>query len=147
MVEDMLEVFVDDFSVVGNSFDECLKNLDKGIVLDHKISKHGIEVEKAKIDVTSKLPPPTSVKGVRNFLVHTGFCRRFIKDFSKVVNPLYKLLKKDDKFVFNEECMKAFELLKYKLTTTPIITAPNWILPVELMCDARDIAVGVVLDQ
>ncbi|XP_070004724.1 uncharacterized protein [Nicotiana sylvestris] len=90
--------------------------VEEGIVLGHKISKQGIEVDKAKIEVISKLLPPTSIKGVRSFLGHAGFYRRFIKDFSKVVNPLCKLLGKDAKFMFNEECMKAFELLKYKLT-------------------------------
>ncbi|XP_070012977.1 uncharacterized protein [Nicotiana sylvestris] len=82
-----------------------------------------------------------------DFLGHAGFYRQFIKDFSKVVNPLCKLLKKDAKFVFNDDCMKAFELLKYMLTTTPIINAQNWSLPFELMCDASDMAVGVVLGQ
>nr|XP_009610921.1 uncharacterized protein LOC104104521 [Nicotiana tomentosiformis] len=56
-----------------------------------------------------------------------------------------KLLEKDAKFHFNDDCMRAFELLKLKLTTTPIITAPNWSLPFELMCDASDVAVGAVL--
>ncbi|XP_070003166.1 uncharacterized protein [Nicotiana sylvestris] len=112
--------------------------VEEGIVLSHKISKNGIEVDKAKIEVISKLPPPTSVKGVRSFLGHAGFYRRFIKGFSEVVNPLCKLLEKDAKFVFNDECMKAFELLEYKLTTTPIITAPNWSLLFELMCDAKE---------
>ncbi|XP_070005212.1 uncharacterized mitochondrial protein AtMg00860-like [Nicotiana sylvestris] len=115
--------------------------VEEGIVLGHKISKNGIEVDKAKIKVMPKLPPPTFIKGVRIFLGHAGFYRRFIKDFCKVVNPLCKLLEKDVKFVFNDECMKAFELLKYKLTTTPITTAPNWSLPFELMCDASDVAV------
>ena len=161
---------MDDFSVVGDSFGDCLQNLDcllarcentnlvlnwekchfmveEGIVLGHKISKKGIEVYKVKIEVISRLPPPTSVKGVRSFLGHAGFYRRFIKDFSKVVNPLCKLLEKDAKYVFDEKCMEAFELLKQKLTTTPIITAPNWSLPFELMGDASDIAVGDFLGQ
>ncbi|XP_070013687.1 uncharacterized protein [Nicotiana sylvestris] len=135
MVEDILEVFMDNFSV------------EKGIVLGHKISKRGIEVYKAKIEVISRLPPPTSVKGVRSFLGHAGFYRRLIKDFSKVVNPLCKLLEKEAKFVFDEKCMEAFELLKHKLTITPIITALYWSLPFELMCDASDVAVGAVLGQ
>lgn len=84
---------------------------------------------------------------MRSFLGHVGFYRRFIKDFSKVVHPLCKLLEKDAKFLFNESCMHAFELLKLKLTFTPIITAPNWSLPFELMCDASDVVVGAVLGQ
>ncbi|XP_070022295.1 uncharacterized mitochondrial protein AtMg00860-like [Nicotiana sylvestris] len=87
------------------------------------------------------------MKGVRSFLDHAGFYRRFIKDFSKVVNPLCKLLEKDARFHFNEDCMKTFELLKFKLATTSIITAPDWSLPFELMYDASDIVVGAVLDQ
>ncbi|XP_070049046.1 uncharacterized protein [Nicotiana tomentosiformis] len=126
------------------NWEKCHFMVEEGIVLGHKISKNGIEVDKAKIEVISKLPPPTSVKGVRSFLGHTGFYRRFIKDFSKVVKPLCKLLEKDAKFVFNDDCMKDFELLKYRLITTPIITTPNWSLPFELMCDASDIAVGEI---
>ncbi|XP_070019763.1 uncharacterized protein [Nicotiana sylvestris] len=60
-------------------------------------------------------------------------------------NPPWNI--KDAKFVFNNECMKPFELLKYRLTTTPIITTPNWSLPFELMCDASSVAVGEVLGQ
>lgn len=120
-------------------------HVEEGIVLDHKISRNGIEVDKEKIEVISKLPLPTSMKGVRSFLGHAGFYRRFIKDFSKVVNPLCKLHEKDAKFNFNDNCMRDFELLKLKLTTTSIITAPNWSLPFELICDASDIAVGDVL--
>ncbi|GKB26348.1 reverse transcriptase domain-containing protein [Tanacetum coccineum] len=98
MVEDFMEVFMDDFSVFGNSFDCCLANLDRmlarceetnlvlnwekchfmvkeGIVLGHKISRAGIEVDRAKIDVIAKLPYPTNVKGVRSFLGHAGFYR------------------------------------------------------------------------
>nr|XP_016440956.1 PREDICTED: uncharacterized protein LOC107766661 [Nicotiana tabacum] len=71
----------------------------------------GIEVDRAKIEVISKLPPPTSVKGVQ-FLGHAGFYQRFIKDFSKFASPKCKLVKKDAKFVFDEQCLKAFEELK-----------------------------------
>ncbi|XP_070007575.1 uncharacterized protein [Nicotiana sylvestris] len=95
----------------------------------------------------NKVTSPTSVKGVRSFLGHAGFYQRFIKDFSKVVNPLCKLLEKEAKFVFDEKCMEAFELLKHKLTTTRIITAHNWSLPFELMCDASNVVVGAVLGQ
>ncbi|XP_070022978.1 uncharacterized protein [Nicotiana sylvestris] len=107
--------------------------VDEGIVLGHKISKQGIEVDRAKIEIISKPPPPTPVKGVRSFLGHAGFYRRFIKDFSKIANPMCKLLEKDAKFVFDEKCLKAFEELKEKLTTTPIIVTLDWSLPFEFM--------------
>nr|XP_009589271.1 uncharacterized protein LOC104086658 [Nicotiana tomentosiformis] len=137
MVEDFLEVFMDDFSVVGDSFEHCLDNLrqvlkryeeinlllnwkkchfmvDGDIVLGHKISKQGIEVD---------------------------------RDFSKIANPMCKLLEKDAKLEFDEKCRKAFEKLKAWLTTAPIIVTPDWSLPFELMCDASGVAIGVVLGQ
>ncbi|XP_070019503.1 uncharacterized protein [Nicotiana sylvestris] len=134
MVEYIMELFMDDLSVVGNSFDECLTNLTRvlkryiktnlvlnwekchfmvqeGIVLGHRVSSKGIEVDCAKVDVIAKLPPPTSVKAIRSFL---GV---------------------------------AFEELKKRLVTTPIIVAPDWEQPFELMCDASNYAVGAVLRQ
>ncbi|KAL4281438.1 hypothetical protein GQ457_03G017890 [Hibiscus cannabinus] len=115
--EDCLEIFMDDFSTFGDNFDNCLSNLEKvlkrcketnlvlnwekchfmvdeGIMLGHKISSKGMEVDKAKIEVISKLPPPTTVKGIRNFLGHAGFYRRFIEDFSKITKPLRSLLER-----------------------------------------------------
>ena len=107
----------------------------------------GIEVEKAKVDLISNIPPPKTVKDVRSFLGHASFYRRFIMDFSKIARPLTNLLAKDTSFIFSHECLKAFEFLKKELTTTPIIHAPDWTLPFELMCDASDSAIGVVLGQ
>ena len=75
-----------------------------GIVLGHIISNKGIEVDKTKIELISKLPSPTNVKTVRQFLGHGGFYMRFIKDFSKIAKPLFKLLEKDVKFVWDEDC-------------------------------------------
>jgi hypothetical protein len=170
MVEQIIEVFMDDFSVFGTSFDDCLAKLalvlercektnlilnwekchfmvKEGIVLGHRISEKGIEVDRAKIKAIDKLLPPTTVKGVRSFLGHSGFYRRFIKDFSKISKPLYSLLLKDTKFQFDEECKTAFMLLKKKLVTAPIVIAPDWEKPFELMCDASDYAVGAVLGQ
>ncbi|GJS32506.1 reverse transcriptase domain-containing protein [Tanacetum coccineum] len=126
MIEKMMEVFMDDFLVFGNSFRNCLSRVDKmlqrcedtnlclnwekshfmvkeGIVLGHKISKNRIEVDKAKVDVIAKLPHPTTVK--------------------------------------------SFETLKKKLTEALILIAPDWDLPFELMCDASDFAIGAVLGQ
>ncbi|GJY79561.1 reverse transcriptase domain-containing protein [Tanacetum coccineum] len=116
MIEKMMEVFMDKFSVSGNSFRNYLSRVDKmlqrcedtnlclnwekshfmvkeDIVLGHKISKNGIEIDKAKVDVIANLPYPTTVKGVRSFLGHTGFYRRFIKDFSKISRPMTHLLR------------------------------------------------------
>ncbi|KAK9003508.1 hypothetical protein V6N11_061067 [Hibiscus sabdariffa] len=121
--------------------------VDEGIVLGHKISSRGMEVDRAKIDVISKLPPPTTVKGIRSFLGHAGFYRRFIENFSKITKPLCSLLEQGRKFEFDDACIKAFEILKNKLVTAPIIAPPDWKLPFELMCDASDYAVGAVLGQ
>ncbi|KAL5539541.1 hypothetical protein UlMin_044745 [Ulmus minor] len=119
----------------------------EGIVLGHRISVKGIEVDQAKIDVIKKLPPPTNVKGVRSFLGHAGFYRRFIKEFSKITKPLCELLVKDAVFDFSKECLHAFETLKEKLISSPIIVAPDWELPFTLMCDASDYAIGAVLGK
>nr|GEV54530.1 reverse transcriptase domain-containing protein [Tanacetum cinerariifolium] len=113
----------------------------EGIVLGHKISRNGLEVDKAKVNVITKLPYPTTVKGVRSFLGHADFYRRFIKDFSKISRPMTHLLEKDTPFIFSEDCIKAFQTLKQKLTEAPILIALNWDLPFELMCDASDFAI------
>nr|GEW18763.1 reverse transcriptase domain-containing protein [Tanacetum cinerariifolium] len=119
----------------------------EGIVLDHKISKEGIEVDKAKVDVITKLPHPTTVKGIRSFLGHVGFYRRFIKDFSKIARLITRLLEKDTQFLLSKDCVEAFQTLKIKLTEAPILIAPDWDMPFELMCDASDFAIGAVLGQ
>ncbi|KAM2783807.1 hypothetical protein COP1_013251 [Malus domestica] len=119
----------------------------QGIVLGHIVSARGIEVDKSKIDLVRYLPSPTSVREVRSFLGHAGFYRRFIKDFSKISNPLCRLVQKDVAFDFNKECEKAFNHLKDMLTSAPIIVPPDWSLPFELMCDASDYALGAVLGQ
>lgn len=170
MVETFMEIFMDDISVYGESFETCLCNLGKvlqrceeknlvlnwekchfmvneGIVLGHKISRRGIEVDRAKIEAIERLNPPTSVKGIRSFLGHAGFYRRFIKDFSKIAKPLCSLLESNRKFIFDKQCMTAFQALKTALTTAPIMSTPDWNSPFELMCDASGHAVGAMLGQ
>ncbi|GKC78804.1 reverse transcriptase domain-containing protein [Tanacetum coccineum] len=170
MIEETMEVFMDDFLVFSDSFSTCLSYLYKmlkrcedtnlvlnwekchfmvkeGIVLGHKISKSGIEVDKAKVDVIPKLPHPTSVKGIRSFLGHAGFYSRFIQDFSKITRPMTRLLEKDTHIIFSKDCIKSFNILKKKLTEAPILVASDWDLPFEIMCDASDYAVGAVLRQ
>ncbi|XP_070042993.1 uncharacterized protein [Nicotiana tomentosiformis] len=104
-------------------------------------------VEKAEVEVIEKLPPPTSVKGIRSFLGHAGSYRRFIKDFSKMFSPMCRLLEKDIPFKFDDACLKAFEEMNGILVIAPIIIAPDWAQPFELMCDASDIAIRAVLGQ
>ena len=114
MVECIMEVFMDDITVYGGSYKECLLHLEvvlqrciekdlvlnwekchfmvqQGIVLGHISSNNGIEIDKAKVELIVKLPPPTNVKGIRQFLGHARFYRRFIKDFSKISRPLCEL--------------------------------------------------------
>nr|GEW32415.1 reverse transcriptase domain-containing protein [Tanacetum cinerariifolium] len=114
----------------------------EGIVLGHKISMNRIEVDKAKVDVIAKLPHPTTVKGIRSFLGHADFYRRFIQDFSKIARPMTRLLVKDTPFFFSKEYIEAFQILKKKLTEAPILVAPDWDLPFELMCDASDSSIA-----
>ncbi|XP_042948598.1 uncharacterized protein LOC122281293, partial [Carya illinoinensis] len=141
MVEDIMEVFMDDFSVFGTSFDHCLHNLalvlqrceDKNLVLNwekcHFMVQEGI------------------VLGHRVFLGHAGFYRRFIKDFSKLTKPLCNLLEKNSAFDFDVVCLQAFNALKEKLISAPIVIVPDLSQPFEIMCDASDFAIGAVLGQ
>ena len=91
--------------------------------------------------------PPTTVKGIRSFLGHAGFYRRFIRDFSKIARPLCRLLDKGTKFYFDESCQKAFEEIKFRLVEAPIMAKPYWNREFEIMCDASDFAMGAVLGQ
>ncbi|KAI5672061.1 hypothetical protein M9H77_12425 [Catharanthus roseus] len=131
--------------VFGNSFDECLFNIEtvlkrceethlvlnwekcrfmvqEGVVLGHKISENAIEVDRAKTETIERLPLPSSVKAIKSFLGH-----------------------KDMSFNFDDNCLAAFNLLKQKLTRSPILVSPYWPFPFELMCDASDYAIGAVL--
>ena len=121
--------------------------VQEGIILGHWISSRGIEVDKAKIEAIEKLPLPSSVKGIRSFLGHAGFYRRFIKYFSPIAKPLSSLLVQGTPFNFDEQCVQAFSILKDRLVSAPIVVTPHWDLPFELMCDASDNAIRAVLGQ
>jgi hypothetical protein len=119
----------------------------EGIVLGHLISERGIEVDRTKIKVIEQLPPPANVKGIKSFLGHAGFYRRFVKDFSHVATPFTNFLANDVPFDFDDACLISFEPLKNALISAPIIQPPDWSLPFEIMCDASDYAVGAILEQ
>ena len=170
LAEEVMEIFMDDFTVYGSSFEHCLQNLgtvlhrcqDKnlalnwekchfmvteGIVIGHRISAAGLEVDQAKASIIKTPLPPTIVKGVRIFLGHAGFYIRFIRDFSKIARPLCRLLEKDAKFKFDESCHSSFEDIRARLVEAPIMAKPNWTKEFEIMCDASDYAMGAVLGQ
>ncbi|GJU39263.1 reverse transcriptase domain-containing protein [Tanacetum coccineum] len=122
MIEESVEVFMDDFSVFGNSFNTCLNNLDK---------------------------MPQRCKDA-HLVLNWEKCHFMVKEGIVLGLPpllISKLLEKDTPFEFDDECQKAFESLKEKLTCAPVIVSPNWNLPFELMCDASDFTVGAVLGQ
>ena len=104
-------------------------------------------MDRAKIELIEKIPPPNNIRGSRSFLDHARFYRRFIKDVFKITKPLCDLLNKDATFDFNDKCLNAFNSLKKALTSTLFITSPDWLLPFEFMCDANDYTVGAVLGQ
>ena len=170
LAEEVMEIFMDDFTVYGSSFEQFLQNLGtllhrcqdknlalnwekcyfmvtKGIVIRHKISAAGLEVDQAKVSIIKTLLPPITVKGIRSFLGHAGFYRRFIRDFSKIARPLCRLLEKDTKFNFDESCQSSFEEIKSRLVEAPIMAKPDWIREFEIMCDASDYAMGAVPGQ
>ena len=170
MIEHILEIFMDNLFIFGDSYEGCLENLrrvlewcqeknlvlnwekchfmvTKGIVLGHIVSREGIEVDKAKVELISNLPTPKYVKDIRSFLGHAGFYRRFIRDFSAIARPLCYLLAKDVTFEWSQTCEAAFDKLKTMLVLPPIMRSPNWDLPFEIMCDTSDYAIGVVLGQ
>jgi hypothetical protein len=93
----------------------------EGVVRRHRASGRGIEVDRAKVDAIEKLPYPKDIKGIRSFLGHAGFYRRFIKDFSKISKPLTNLLQKYVPFSFTEGCVESFNVLKNSLISAPII--------------------------
>jgi len=167
-IERIIEVFMNDFTVYGDSFDKYLENLslvlkrcietnlilnyekcyfmvEQGIVLGHVVSPHGLEVDKAKIDVISSLPYPLCVREVHSFLGYVGFYRCFIKDFLKITTPLCKLLAKEVDFVFDQACRDTYNELKRHVTSAPIIQLLNWDEPFEKMHDVSDYTIKVVL--
>ena len=167
-VGDCLEIFMDDFSIFGSSFDLCLSHLtcilqlciqynlvlswekshfmvQEGISLGHKVTKKGLEVDKAKIEVIKGLPLPSNLKEVRSFLGHTGFYRSFIQNYAQISKPLTNLLSKDTELIVDELVKTNFNTLKEALIKAPILQPPNWTLTFEIYCDASEFSVGAVL--
>lgn len=163
-------VYVDDICVFSKDFESHLNHLkdlfgrlrNAGLTLNpkkcnfaakevkflgHLISKQGIQVDPNKTKIIDTFPIPQKVKDIRSFLGMCNYYRRFIKSFSTLVEPLNKLLRKDEEFIWTEACQVSFETLKRKLTSAPILAYPNMNKPFILTTDASNSAIGYILSQ
>ncbi len=161
---------MDDFAVMGDTFEEALHNLEKilhrcretnlslsnekcsmimtdGIVLGLHVFVAGNKVDPEKIEVIEKLPPPTSQKGVQSFLGNSRYYRIFVENFTKVASPLFKLLTKEYEFHWNDECQATFDTFKEMLSSTPVLRGTDWKLPFHISTNDSDSTIGVVLGQ
>jgi len=161
MLNDSLEIFMDDFTTYGVTFEDALQNLEKvlkrciqanlslstekchmmmneGIVLGHFISFLGIQVDPSKVQVIQTLRIPKTQTNVRSFLGHARYYRRFIKFFSKIASPLFVLLMKNAEFKWIDAYQKGFDELKHQLPTAPILRGPDLELPFHISSDASD---------
>lgn len=164
-----LQVFLDDFTVYRTKhihiehLRKCLKRCRKvdislnpekctfaissSTLLGHVICKDGILVDPTKIKAIQTLPPPRTLKGVRQVMGSASYYRRFVKDFAKITSPLANLTKSSVKLVWDDKCQAAFDLIKQKLITTPTLITLDWNEEFHVHCDASNEAIGSVLAQ
>ena len=163
-------VYIDDILIFSKNYDEHLEHLDKVfqnlraanlkihpgkcrfavqeiVYLAHRINSFGIKIDDSKYQAIETYPVPKNVKNVRAFLGVAQFYRRYIKSFATIALPLNKLLRKETKFVWTEECQVAFETLKRALVTAPVLAFPQFDKPFILAVDASDESIGYVLSQ
>ena len=163
-------VYLDDILIVSRSWDEHLENLNlvfnrlrnaglrlkpkkctfarrKALYLGHIISENGIEVDPDKVEKVREYPVPGNLKTLQQFLGLASYYRRFISNFSKIANPLHCLTRKDAPFIWSDSCQESFDMLKKMLTSTPVLTFPNFQQPFILETDASGLGLGAVLAQ
>ena len=121
--------------------------MDSVKFLGHTISSEGISVDPTKVQEVMDWESPTSVHQIRSFLGLAGYYHRFIPDFSRIAKPMTELLKKGVKFVWNDKCEEAFQTLKARLTTAPVLAIPDSTKPFDFYCDASSTGLGCVLMQ
>ena len=163
-------VYLDDIIIVGRTFNEHLKNLgivlqrlreanlrlkpnkctlcrDEVLYLGHVVSRHGVATDPTKTDKVSKWPAPNSVKEVQQFLGLASYYRRFVRNFAVIAKPLYRLTERGRQFQWTKECSEAFAVLKHRLTTSPVLSYPDFAKPFILDTDASYDGIGAVLSQ
>jgi hypothetical protein len=128
-------------------FSKCEFSLDSVKFLGHTISSNGILVDPSKVQEVMDWKTPTSVHQIRSFLDLACYYRCFIPDISRIAKPMIELLKKEVKFVRDEDCEKAFHTLRAHLTTAPVLAQPDNTKPFDIYCDASGTGLGCVLMQ
>lgn len=163
-------VYLDDINIYSTTFEEHIQhlkevlerfrqtnlklNLDKChfckkelSFLGHVVSEKGILPDPTKIEKVKNFPVPTNTTELRGFIGLASYYRRFIKDFATIAEPMNRLLRKDISYIWNDDCQKAFEILKEKLTTAPILIYPDFSKSFTLHTDASYQGLGAVLTQ
>ena len=128
-------------------YSKCEFWLSKVKFLGHVVSGEGISVDPSKIEAVTKWERPNMVFDIRSSLGLAGYYRRFVKDFSKLANPMTKLTRKGACFELSEECEQAFKELKERLTTAPVLIIPEQGLGYTIYCDASGYGLGSALMQ
>ncbi|XP_071705189.1 uncharacterized protein [Rutidosis leptorrhynchoides] len=145
-------VFIDDILIYSKKqlyakFSKCAFWLKEVQFLGHVVSSKGIQVDPAKTEAIEKWETPKTPTQIRQFLGLAGYYRRFIQDFSRIAKPLTALTQKGKKYEWTSEQENAFQLLKKKLTTAPILSLPEGNDDFEIYCDASRQGFGCVLMQ
>ena len=163
-------VYIDDILVFGRSFGETLQNLELVLsrlrtanlvlkpskchlfkrsipFLGHIISRDGVTCDPDKVSAVQSWPTPTNSKELVSFLGLTGYYRRFIYNYATIIAPLQALTHRKAKWIWSQQCAKAFTNLKTKLLSKPILTFPSPSDPFILDCDASNTSIGAVLSQ
>ena len=115
--------------------------------MGHTICKEGIKVDPKKVEAVAQWPRLTNVTEIRSFLGLVGYYRKFIKDFSKIAAPLTRLIRKQEKFMWNEAYEQSFQKLKECLTSAPVLSLPEETGHFTVYCDASRVCLGCVLMQ
>ena len=163
-------VYLDDVIVTGRTFEEHLKHLravfdrlrdaklklkpskcafckSEVAFLGHIVSADGVVTDPAKVEKAQNWPLPTCRREVQQFLGLANYYRRFIRDFATIAKPLHKLTEKTAKFQWTQQCQEAFEELRRKLTSAPVLAFPDYSRPFTLDTDASGTGLGAVLSQ